>query len=396
MDKKPWFPYLLVLAVISAAIEVDISLPSFPDIARAFDVSEEMVERTISLNFLACCFSALFYGPISDRWGRRPVLLGGTALFLAGSIGCALAPSIELIILSRFIQGLGAGSAFVVSFTMLSDVYQGEEATGWIGFLNATCTAVMAGAPLAGAYLNSAFGWRACYTAVALLCSGVFILLALFLPETRPGQKVSFKRVRTDYSTLLGNTRFLQAALVPTLLCGGYMAFVTTLPFLYRDALGMTLTQFAVHQAFVIASFSIVSFNCEKVTQWLGVQQAATWGLTITAGATALLFGISLVNPLPSAMIVTPLMCVFAATCAVAFAVVFAESLEVVPGKNGPASSLIMSMRTLFCAASIQGAALMYNGTIVPIASVVSSCCLASLLLALRYYQQKPLETVAA
>ncbi len=182
-----WFPYLLILVVTAAAIEIDLSLPSFPDIARAFGVSEEAVQRTISVNFFAFCLSALWYGPLSDWLGRRPVLLGGTFLFLLGSVGCALAGSIDLIILSRFVQGLGAGATFVLVFTMLSDVYQGEEATRWIGRMNAICTAVMAGAPIAGGFLNAWFGWRACYTTVAILCGIVFALLALFLPETRRG-----------------------------------------------------------------------------------------------------------------------------------------------------------------------------------------------------------------
>src|ERR1700722_7114343 len=101
-----YFPFLLIFSAVSAAIEIDLSLPSFPDIARAFSVSEEIIEGTISLNFLGFCIAALFYGPLSDRYGRRPILLIGTVLFLIGSLCCSLASSIEMILVSRFIQGI--------------------------------------------------------------------------------------------------------------------------------------------------------------------------------------------------------------------------------------------------------------------------------------------------
>src|ERR1700722_11959545 len=104
MNFSKYFPFLLIFSAVSAAIEIELSLPSFPDIARAFAVSEEVIEGTISLNFFGFCIAALFYGPLTDRFGRRPVLLSATLLFLLGSVSCALAPTIKMILLSRFIQ----------------------------------------------------------------------------------------------------------------------------------------------------------------------------------------------------------------------------------------------------------------------------------------------------
>ena len=169
MKLSRYFPYLLIFSAVSAAIEIELSLPSFPDIARAFGVSEEVIEGTISLNFLGFCLSAIFYGPLSDRFGRRPILLVGTLFFLIGSVCCAFAPSIEMILISRFVQGLGAAGSFVVVFTMISDAYKDNEATHWIGMLNSILTATMALAPILGGYLNVWFGWSSCYTFVAVM-----------------------------------------------------------------------------------------------------------------------------------------------------------------------------------------------------------------------------------
>lgn len=247
MKFSKYFPFLLIFSAVSAAIEIELSLPSFPDIARAFGVSEDIIEGTISLNFLGFCIAALFYGPLSDRFGRRPILLCGTVLFLIGSVCCSLAPTIEMILLSRFIQGLGAAGSFVVVFTMMSDAYKDNEATHWIGLLNAILTATMALAPILGGYLNVYFGWSSCYNFVAFLTSIQLLLLYMYLPETRPGQSTQVKGALKDYVQLLSSFRFIQSSFVPTLLAGGYMAFVSVIPFLYRDQLEMSLSQFSWH-----------------------------------------------------------------------------------------------------------------------------------------------------
>lgn len=389
MNLSKYFPFLLIFSAVSAAIEIELSLPSFPDIARAFSVSEEVIEGTISLNFFGFCLSALFYGPLSDRFGRRPILLFGTILFLIGSLCCAIAPSIEMILVSRFIQGLGAAGSFVVVFTMIADAYKDNEATHWIGVLNAILTATMALSPILGGYLNLYFGWSSCYTFVAFLTAIQLILLYLYLPETRKGQDVQMKEVLKDYVQLLSSFRFLQSSFVPTLLAGGYMAFVSVIPFLYRDEVGMSLSQFSWHQAAVIGSFSVMSYYANWVSNYFGEVRSAVIGSLLSVIAMTTLFILSCLTSIPSVLFITPLMCLFASSCAIPFAVVFAASLSVVPNKNGPASSLLMSMRTFLCALTVQTAGNLYTGTLFSTAAIVAVCCLASFLLTIRFYRGK-------
>lgn len=388
MNFSKYFPFLLIFSAVSAAIEIELSLPSFPDIARAFSVSEEVVEGTISLNFLGFCLSALFYGPLSDRFGRRPILVLGTVLFLIGSLSCALAPSIEMILVSRFIQGLGAAGSFVVVFTMLSDAYKDNEATHWIGLLNAILTATMALAPILGGYLNAYFGWSSCYSFVAGLTVIQLSLLYFFLPETRKGQPIQLQEALRDYKTLVSSFRFLQSSLVPTLLAGGYMAFVSVIPFLYRDRLGMPLTEFSWHQSAIIASFSIMSYYANRIASYFGDVRSALVGSMLSVVATTALLILALFHTIPSVYLITPLMCLFAASCAIPFAIVFAASLSVVPNKNGPASSLLMSMRTLLCAFTVQLAGILYSETLLSTAAIVAVCCWISLLLARGFYRE--------
>lgn len=387
MKLGKYFAYLLIFSAVAAAMEIELSLPSFPDIARAFEVSEDVIEGTISLNFLGFCLAALFYGPLSDRFGRRPILLIGTSLFLVGSLSCALASSIEMILFSRFIQGLGAAGSFVVVFTMISDAYTGNEATHWIGMLNAILTATMALSPILGGYLNFYLGWSSCYSFIAIMTIIQLALLFFYLPETRPGKQVQVKECIKDYVLLLKSFRFIQSSLVPTLVAGGYMAFVSVIPFLYRDRLGMTLGEFSWHQASIISSFSLVSYYAHRIAGFFGDIRSALIGSLVSVFATAALLILALFHSIPSVMLITPLMCLFAASCAIPFAIVFSASLSVMPGKNGPASSLLMSMRTLLCALTVQFAGFMYDATLFSTAAIVACCSLASFVLALGFYR---------
>lgn len=388
MQLSKYFPFLLIFSAVSAAIEIELSLPSFPDIARAFSVSEEVIEGTISLNFLGFCIAALFYGPLSDRFGRRPILVLGTVLFLIGSLSCALAPSIEMILISRFVQGLGAAGSFVVVITMMSDAYKDNEATHWIGMLNAILTATMALAPILGGTLNLWFGWKSCYTFVAFVTAVQLFLLYFYLPETRKGQAVRVKQVLKDYWQLLSSFRFMQSSMVPTLLAGGYMAFVSVIPFLYRDELGMSLGEFSLHQAAIISSFSLVSYYANRIANTFGDIRSALIGSLLSVAATILLVLIAVFDHIPSVMLITPLMCLFGSSCALPFAIVFSASLSVIKEKNGPASSLLMSMRTLLCAMTVQFAAYMYAGTLFSTAVIVAACCLISFALAVGFYRE--------
>lgn len=389
MKFNKYFPFLLIFSALSAAIEIELSLPSFPDIARAFSVSPDVIEGTISLNFLGFCVSALFYGPLSDCFGRRPVMLWGTILYLIGSLCCSFAISIEMLLTARFIQGLGAAGSFVLVFIMLSDAYKDNEATHWIGMLSAVLTATMATAPILGGYLNLYFGWSSCYTFISVMTTVQLLLLALFLPETKPGQVTSLKEVIKDYGRLLSSFRFMQGSFVPNLLAGSYMSFVSVIPFLYRDQLEMSLSEFSFHQAMIITSFSLMSYFANRIANYFGNIKSAMTGTIISVLATTTLFVFSVFEDIPSVWFITPLMCLFAASCAIPFNIVFAASLSVFPEKNGPATSLLMSMRTLICALTIQLAGYLYNGALFSTAAIVVCGCLIALTCVVSFYSEK-------
>ncbi len=151
-------PFILVVSLLAGCIEVDMSVPSFPDMAASFGVSEGHIQRTITYNFLGFVFGALIYGPLSESIGRRKTMLIGGAIMLLGALGCTYATSIDLLMLSRFIQGLGACTPVVVAYAIIADRYQGAAMYSMIGLVNACISIFMSLAPIAGGGLMSIGG----------------------------------------------------------------------------------------------------------------------------------------------------------------------------------------------------------------------------------------------
>ena len=228
-----YFLPLLILSLIACCIEVDISVPSFPDMGRYFHVEDGTIQMTIAYNFLGFCLGAAVYGPLSDDFGRRPIMIWGNAILLIGAVACVISPSIPFLFFARFIQGLGASASAVVIFAMIADAYPAKDkAAQLVGSMNAVLTILMATAPIAGGFINEAVGWRGNYSIVALISLISWICLVFFLPETRNAfEDLRFSKIKKDYQQLITNRLFLSASIVPSLSYAAYLAFITKLPF---------------------------------------------------------------------------------------------------------------------------------------------------------------------
>jgi MFS transporter, DHA1 family, multidrug resistance protein len=232
---KTFMP-LLILSLITCCIEIDISVPGFPDMAKFFNVSEGAIQLTIAYNFLGFCLAGLFYGPLSDCYGRRKMMILGNGLLLIGAVGCAFAPSLFILFVSRFIQGLGASASAVVVFAMIADAYTGEKAIKLIGIMNSALTVLMAIAPIIGSFINQAVGWRGNYAIVATMSLISWLLLVFLLPETKKEfEPFHVNKVLNNYKTLFCNAKFLKSSLIPSLQCSAYFSFVACGVFLYTE-----------------------------------------------------------------------------------------------------------------------------------------------------------------
>jgi DHA1 family bicyclomycin/chloramphenicol resistance-like MFS transporter len=377
-------PYLLIVSLIACCIEVDISAPSFPEMSDYFGVSDGIIQLTIAYNFLGFCLSGLFYGPLSECFGRRRVMIAGNAIMLIGATGCVFAPSIDWLLLSRFIQGLGASTAAVIVFAMIADAYEGSQSVKLIGIMNSVLTILMAIAPIAGGFINKAVGWRGNYMTVAIITLLSWILLFLLLPETKTSrEKLDLKKVFKDYGKLFSSQQFLSTALVPSLLCSAYMAFIACGAFLYMETYGLSILTYALHQGCVIASFSVISLFSGSITQRFGAKRCVVLGSIICAVAA---FGLVVQGQLlpHTVYLMTSLMSVFCIGLALCYSVIFSASLSIFPEIKGTAASAIMSMRSLCVSLVVAASSYFYDGKPLTVSLVLFASLTAALLLTIR------------
>lgn len=378
MNKRLLLPYLLCLAVLAACIETDISVPGFPDMVRYFSATEAQVQLTMSINFLGFCLAGLLNGPLSDSYGRRPVMIIGNCIFLLGCIGTASAMSIETLIAWRFLQGVGASAAFTVVFAMIADAYQGAKASELIQRINALLTAAMAGAPILGGVLVQAFGWRSTYSSVAILCAVSTLLIVFYLPETHhKRQSFAPKQVLRDFWILLKSADFWAVSLIPSLQCAGYMAFVAGAVFFYVGSLNVSLGAFTFYQGCVISCFSLVSFFGGKITARIGIQTALNLGLVLNVSGAAIMWMLAWLA-VPVAGLMTSTMCLFSIGVALCYGPTFTASMELFPELKGRASSLIMTVRLFVMAVAIASVSVYANGTFIPETTLIFGLALIS------------------
>ncbi len=382
-----YLPFLLVLSLITCCVEVDISVPSFPDISDYYKISDGMTQLTVAINFLGSCLACIFYGPLSDTFGRRRVMIYGNAIMMAGACGCVFSPNIYILLFARLIQGVGAATSAVVAFAMVADKYKKSEATTIIGFMNSLITIIMSGAPVIGSLINEYIGWHGSYVTVAGLSVVSWIMLYLYLPETKPHFKnLKPTKIFKDYKTIILRYDFFLLSITPSLMYAGWMSFVACCSFLYIESYGLSIIQYAIHQATIIGAFCITSLFCSKINKYLGEANSLAYGIcfNLIGAILLIIFGIFSMH---SPYLTSLGMIVFGIGEAIVYPILFTKSLEVFPNIKGTASSAIMSLRSLICATFVAISSNIYDGTLFKVAIVVLLSGLLSALFSWRILQ---------
>ncbi len=241
----------LVVAALAmlAPFTIDTYLPSFPDIAAQLTASPLQMQQTLSLYLFAFAVSTLFYGPLSDSFGRRRVVVGALLMYAVTSFACALVEDIHQLILLRIFQGLSASAALVVGRAMVRDVYHGPAAQQVMARVMLLFAVAPAIAPVLGGSLHDLFGWRAVFVFLALLGLALLAMVQFGAGETLAAEKrhsIHPVAVGRAYVKVLGSGKFMALVSAFALMFGGFFLYVAGAPTVIYDFLGLGVNDFWV------------------------------------------------------------------------------------------------------------------------------------------------------
>ena len=199
---------MLILLVAVGQMAQTIYVPSIPDMGRDLGVRSGAIQSVMAAYLLTYGASQLIYGPLSDRIGRRPVILAGMGIFMLGALLALLAPSLHVLVMAAALQGMGTGVAGVMARTMPRDLYNGTALRYANSLLNMGILVSPLLAPVIGGLLDAFISWRACYAFLLLLCAGVAYSMFRWLPETRPAA-AGHSNLFSSYRQLLSHGNFV-------------------------------------------------------------------------------------------------------------------------------------------------------------------------------------------
>ena len=280
--KKPPFLILMSLSAIGP-FAMNIFTPSMPSMMSVFNVNYDRVQFTLTLYLIALAIAQLFMGPLSDRFGRRPVALWGILIFLAGSLICVAAPDIFTLSLGRAIQAIGGCAGVVIARTMVRDIYGTNKAAQMIAGLALAMMIVPIVAPTLGGALDENFGWEASFYAVFTFAAFVFIAACFYLKETHFNlhESISISHTLLGFHKLLGLLSFNKFAFQISFSSAAFFAFVGGSPYVVIELMEQSPTEYGLYFMAVGAAYMLGNFITTRASASWGINHLINLGVYI-------------------------------------------------------------------------------------------------------------------
>jgi len=372
---------ILLLAAASALgpVAMQIMLPAIPVVRENFGISTGTAQLTLSLSMFSIALATLIYGPLSDRFGRRPVMLAGISITVLGSGLCMLAGSIEWLIAGRIVQAAGGAVGLVLARAIVRDVYDATDAAGIIATLVMVMVVMPMISPLVGGELLVRYDWHSIFYLVAVVALVMLVAMVKFLPETLSGP-VAFTGVTSmlkGFARLFGSRVFSAYAFNVAFISVVFFTFISAAPEIMVSVLKRPPNEYGYYFVMVPAAFMAGNYVTRILSKRMGIQRMIALGskLSIAGIVIALLLQFAgLIHPL--ALFMPVALTTFGNGISLPNAQ--AGAINEFPNMAGSASGLTGFLQMALSAMAAQLVALLFNGTVYPmlllmlVASVIS------------------------
>ena len=359
-------------------------LPALPGIQREFAATTVAAQTTVSAFLISFAVGILFVGPLSDRIGRRPVIVGGLVVFIVGCLTAALAASLEWLVLGRIIQALGAAAALTVARAVAGDRYQGAALAQVFAIVTMAMMLGTTLSPALGGYLIIWIDWHAGFWVVASLAAIVLLCILWLLPETRRKDAAaeSAGQLARAAGTVIANPRFIGYTLQVGLIYSVFLAFISVAPYVMSQALDRPATDFGFYYILLSAGYFAGNFFVASRGRVIAPEKLMFVGLLLQmlGAAVALLLALGNVWT-PAAFFLPQLPMAFGQGLALPH--LTAKAQQMAPGYPGVAASMVGFGQQATAALSVQLMGLAATDTPVPIQMfcfVASAVALGALL----------------
>lgn len=383
----------LVIGFLAAVgpFAIDMYLPSLPEVAADLGASTQATQTTLSAFFAAFGLSQLVYGPLSDQFGRKPPLYVGLSIFLAGTIVCALAPTIGFLVFGRLVQGIGAATVMVVPRAMIRDLHTGPAATRLMATVMLVISVSPMLAPLAGSGVMAVSGWRAIFWVLAVGAVISLVVTAVALSETLPPERRVPARPRQLVMgtwRLLRDPEFMGLSFIAGFGMASFFVFLASASFVYTSEFGLSPTGFSI--AFAINALGF--FATTQVAASLGERHGmarVVRSAVIAFAIVACLLVLLVLAGFGSLPVIVAMLFAGNAFLGLVIPSVAVMALDPHPDIAGLASSLGGTIQMLTGGLMIAAAGPFFDGTSLPMVSAIAICGVLACLTALATFRRR-------
>ena len=387
-----WTTLLLAAAVALGPLATDMYLPALPQIGADFHSGTDQVQLTLSLYLVGFALAQLVCGPLADRFGRKPIMIGGILIFALASVGCALADSIETLQLCRFLQAVGGSAGPVLGRAAVRDIYTPREAGRILAILASLMALAPALAPTLGGALLAQLGWPSIFLALAAYGLLVTGLIAWGMPEPLPRayrQPLRPGHLLRNYRTLVIDVRFLGYTLTNAAIYGGLFAFLSGSSFVLIDFLGVEPQHFGLYFACMVVGYILGNLASARLSRQLLADQILVRGLlvAVTGGGAMAILAYQGVHTVWAVILPQTL---FMIGAGMLLPQALAGALANFPTMAGSTSALFGFIQMAVAAGAGALVGRLHDGTPLVMASIIAACAAIALAFHMLLVQRRP------